>query len=84
MNKLEPIGLDTQLDDVLSGIDTISEPEKEKIAFVKDNIQRVSEINNSKVYNVSMDDESIYYYLRKNSSKRYYYPVKYASIELNN
>lgn len=80
MKTLEPIGLETQIEDTLSGIvRDISDKKKE----IKKNIDKVKKINGKKVYNVTMDGDSLYYNLKpRNDGKLiYYYPVQYANIE---
>ena len=80
MKTLEPIGLETQIEDTLSGIvRDISDKKNE----IKKNIDKVKKINGKKVYNVTMDGDSLYYNLKpRNDGKLiYYYPVQYVNIE---
>ena len=80
MKTLEPIGLETQIEDTLSEIvRDISDKKNE----IKKNIDKVKKINGKKVYNVTMDGDSLYYNLKpRNDGKLiYYYPVQYADIE---
>ena len=44
---------------------------------------KVKKINGKKVYNVTMDGDSLYYNLkpRNDGELIYYYPVQYANIE---
>ena len=80
MKTLEPIGIEKQIEDALSGIvRDISDKKNE----IKKNIDKVKKINGKKVYNVTMDGDSLYYNLKpRNDGKLiYYYPVQYANIE---
>ena len=80
MKTLEPIGIENQIEDTLSGIvRDISDKKNE----IKKNIDKVKKINGKKVYNVTMDGDSLYYNLKpRNDGKSiYYYPVQYANIE---
>ncbi len=80
MKTLEPISLETQIEDTLSAIvRDISDKQNE----IKKNIDKVKKINGKKVYNVTMDGDSLYYNLKpRNDGKLiYYYPVQYANIE---
>jgi hypothetical protein len=80
MKTLEPIGLSTQIEDVLSGIvRDISDKKKE----IKNNIDKVKKINGKKVYNVIIDGDYLRYNLKKRNDGElvYYYPVQYANIE---
>ena len=80
MKTLEPIGLETQIEDTLSGIvRDISDKKKE----IKNNIDKVKKINGKKAYNVTMDGDVLRYNLRRRDDGEllYYYPIQYASIE---
>ena len=79
MKTLEPIGLSTQIEDTLSGIvRDISDKKKE----IKNNIDKIKKINGKKVYNVTIDGDSLYYNLRRRDDGEllYYYPIQYANI----
>jgi len=82
MRTLEPIGIATQLDNVLQG-----QPTAEKLAIqmkiehVTANVDKVVKINEAKVWNVSIDGKYIEYTLTKNGPL-FYYPIQYAKIEL--
>ena len=80
MKTLEPIGIETQIEDTLSGIVRDFSDKKNEI---KKNIDKVKKINGKKVYNVTMDGDSLYYNLkpRNDGELIYYYPVQYANIE---
>lgn len=81
MKTLEPIGIENQIEDTLSGIvRDISDKKNE----LKKNIDKVKKINGKKVYNVTMDGDSLYYNLKRRNDGVliYYYPVQYANIEL--
>ena len=80
MKTLEPIGLSTQIEDVLSGIVRDFSDKKNKI---KKNIDKVKKINGKKAYNVTMDGDVLRYNLRRRDDGEllYYYPLQYASIE---
>jgi hypothetical protein len=80
MKTLEPIGLETQLEDLLNGVvRDISDKKNE----IKRNIDKVKKINGKKVYNVTMDGDYLRYNLkpRNDGELIYYYPVQYANIE---
>ena len=97
MKTLLPIGIISQLEDVLLGC-----PEGQgravasKIEYVRTNIHRVDTINGSKVYNPAVIDNRIWYNLAKtdeqivkmfkltdeNINREYYYPIQYALITL--
>jgi hypothetical protein len=80
MKTLEPIGLSTQIEDVLSGIvRDFSDKKKE----IKNNIDKIKKINGKKAYNVIMDGDYLRYNLKKRNDGElvYYYPVQYANIE---
>ena len=80
MRTLEPIGLENQIEDTLSGIVRDFSDKKNEI---KKNIDKVKKINGKKVYNVIIDGDYLYYNLKpRNDGKLiYYYPVQYANIE---
>lgn len=80
MKTLEPIGIENQIEDTLSGIVRDFSDKKNEI---KKNIDKVKKINGKKVYNVAMDGDYLHYNLRpRNDGKLiYYYPVQYANIE---
>ena len=78
--ELKPIGLSTQIEDVLSGIvRDFSDKKKE----IKKNIDKVKKINGKKAYNVIMDGDYLRYNLkpRNDGELVYYYPVQYSHIE---
>lgn len=80
MKTLEPIGLETQLEDLLNGIvRDISDKKNE----IKRNIDKVKKINGKKVYNVTMEGNYLYYNLKQRNDGEliYYYPIQYANIE---
>jgi len=80
MKTLEPIGIETQIEDTLSGIVRDFSDKKNEI---KKNIDKVKKINGKKVYNVIMDGDYLYYNLkpRNDGELIYYHPVQYANIE---
>ena len=80
MKTLEPIGIEKQIEDALSGIVRDFSDKKNEI---KKNIDKVKKINGKKVYNVIMDGDYLYYNLkpRNDGELIYYYPVQYANIE---
>lgn len=81
METIEPIGIENQIEDTLSGIVRDFSDKKNEI---KKNIDRVKKINGKRAYNVIMDGDYLYYNLkpRNDGELIYYYPVQYANIEL--
>jgi len=81
MNSINP---QNQLTDIL-GI-TIPDNQKtyEKIEQVKANINNITHVNGSKVFNVEVKENDIYYNLKKRTDGKiiYYYPIQYAEIKL--
>ena len=80
MKTLEPIGIESQIEDTLSGIvRDISDKKKE----IKNNIDKIKKINGKSVYNVIIDGDYLRYNLKKRNDGElvYYYPVQYANIE---
>ena len=80
MKNLKPIGIESQIEDTLSGIvRDISDKKNE----IKKNIHKLKKINGKKVYDVIMDGDYLRYNLKpRNDGKLiYYYPVQYASVE---
>lgn len=80
MKTLEPIGIENQIEDTLSGIvRDISDKKNE----IKKNIDKVKKINGKKVYNVAMDGDYLHYNLKQRNDGKliYYYPIQYANIE---
>jgi Zn-dependent membrane protease YugP len=55
-----------------------------KVATTAQNADRVTHVNGSRVYNVTVDTENgeIWYHLCPGSKTRYYYPIQYASITI--
>lgn len=81
---LQPIRTENQIEDCLLGVsDETQDLIKKKITFVKRNVNRITKINNSKVYYSRVEGLNIYYYLKKNGIE-YHYPIQYASIEFKN
>lgn len=39
-------------------------------------------VNGRKCYHAYTDDENIYYFLRRNSQIKYYYPIAFAKVEI--
>lgn len=80
MKTLEPIGIENQIEDALSGIVRDFSDKKNEI---KKNIDRVKKINGNRVYNVIMDGDYLRYNLKpRNDGKLiYYYPLQYANVE---
>jgi len=78
--ELLPIrsGLDEQILDKISGY--ISPELQNKIDFCKKNIDKIIRINGDKIYNPEIIKEDIFYFLRKESKTRYWYPIQYAKI----
>ncbi|MFH2060068.1 MAG: hypothetical protein ABIJ59_14355 [Pseudomonadota bacterium] len=86
VNIGKPIGLKNQILDAVEG--ESEETKKQiavKLAYVKDNIDKIIKINGDRVYDISIDDKGDLYYNRretgKNENQKYYYPIKYANIE---
>lgn len=81
---MKSINPQNQLTDIL-GI-TIPDNQKiyEKIEHVKVNINNVTHVNGSKVFNAEVKENDIYYNLKKRTAGKtiYYYPIQYASIQL--
>ena len=42
----------------------------------------VLSVNGRNVYHAYTDEEYIYYFLRRNSSTKYYYPIAFAKVEI--
>lgn len=80
MKTLEPIGIETQIEDTLNGIVRDFSDKKNEI---KKNIDKVKKINGKRVYNVIMDGDYLRYNLKpRNDGKLiYYYPLQYANVE---
>lgn len=62
---LQPIGIDSQIEDALYGIKH-HQQEEEKIKIVTENIDKIKKINGSNVYDVIIDEDfkNLYYNLR--------------------
>ncbi len=83
MNKtLQSIGGGfAQITSAISGANPFILQLEDKINFVSENLAQIVKVNDSKVYNPSLEGDTLYYYLRAKSKTRYYYPVQYAKIE---
>ena len=81
---LPPIGLDTQIQDAIEG-----ENEETKLAVqdkkekVKNNLNRIVSINNSPVRVCWIKEGNLHYYMANGKGVEYYFPIKYASIEID-
>lgn len=80
MKTLKPIGIENQIEDVLSEVVRDFSDKKNEI---KKNIDKVKKINGKRVYNVIIDKDDLRYNLRRRSDGEllYYYPIQYANIE---
>lgn len=80
MKTLKPIGIENQIEDVLSGVVRDFSDKKNEI---KKNIDKVKKINGKRVYNVIIDGDYLRYNLRARNDGEllYYYPIQYANIE---
>lgn len=91
MKQLQPIGIETQIDNVLFGQSAAEKlAVKEKVSIVASNIDKVHKINGKKVYLPTIHDDNIFYFLEKpptwykvteETKGNYYYPIQYAKIE---
>jgi len=94
MKIANPIGIETQIDNLFTGGPSEEEIKatEEKINMVNREINKVSKINGKPVFMPTVEGQDIYFFLvdpRKfNWFKRdetmkgnYYYPIKYAQIE---
>lgn len=66
MKTLQPIGIETQIENVLFGIpQTETDKVKEKVKFLTDNLDKIEKVNGTKVYDVFIctDFDNIYYNL---------------------
>lgn len=87
MKKSNPIGIDTQLENVLFGESQQEKDEtQDKIDLIKSKVNDIAKINGCKVFNVMVKDDIIKYNLQDNrisDYRKYYYPIKYANIEFS-
>lgn len=74
---LNPIETNQILDAINNTKPDISEKKK----LIDENT--ILKINGSNVYNAYTDAENIYYFLRKNSKTKYYYPIAFAKVEID-
>lgn len=81
MKTLEPIRQAQQIEDNI--FNTVTDP-TEKLKLLQDNINNVVAINDTKVYNVTVIDDNVWYNKRKRTDNKliYYYPIQYAKITL--
>lgn len=89
--KVLPLNIDTQIEDCLFGKSDQAKTDRDnKLWFVASNIKKIFKVNGSKVYDVRLQGEDIYYnlkpmpeYLREydKGTRKYYYPIEYANIE---
>jgi hypothetical protein len=86
--KTAPIGIETQLENILFGISETEKTETEnKIFLVSEHVSEIVKINGKKVFNVIVDGDNLCYDLSKyhraeaDNYRVYYYPIKYADIE---
>ena len=78
---LRPLRLDQQIQDAISGY--VPPELKDKIRTVTDNLERVIEVNGDPVNHVVVDGERIRYNLpNRPGNNRYYYPIQYARIRI--
>ena len=93
MKNLKPIGLENQIEDVLT-----NQPEDqktslfEKIKQTVENINRIKRINGTPVFDPVVEDKYINYNLTETSEeikrlfptseRTHYYPIQYADIEI--
>lgn len=79
MATLEPIRRENQIEDLIFNVETDI---TEKIQQLKENINNVLTVNGSKVYNVTVIDNNVWYNRknRKDGKLVYYYPIQYAEI----
>ena len=80
---LQPIRLDQQIQDAISGY--VPPELKDKVRTVTDNLEKVIEVNGDPVTHVAIEGDEIYYNLpHRPGNHRYYYPIKYAWIRIQN
>lgn len=93
MKTLKPIGIETQIEDLLSGQST--ENKKlllTKIEQVKKNLHKIKKINGTPVFDPVVEDKYINYNLTETSEeikrlfptrgRTHYYPIQYADVEI--
>jgi hypothetical protein len=86
-----PIGIETQIENVLSGSESDSEKKaiEKKVEYARKNISNIKKMNGSKVYDLSIEQDEFdvwkfRYNLKKtgkSTGQKYYYPVQFAEIE---
>ena len=82
MTTAYPINIDQQIIEAIQGeTDETRQAVAQKIQYAKDNLSRITEINGACVKDVSIESDSIYYCFAGRSRTRYYYPIKYTTIE---
>ena len=80
---LQPIRLDQQIQDAISGY--VPPELKDKVRTVTDNLEKVIEVNGDPVTHVAIEGDEIHYNLpHRPGNCRYYYPIKYARIRIQN
>lgn len=79
MTTLEPIRQENQIEDLIFNVETDI---TEKIEQLKENVNNVLTVNGSKVYNVTVIENDVWYNRknRKDGKLVYYYPIQYAEI----
>ena len=83
MKILNPIGSEEQLLDCFFGIPALRRAATDKkIACVSRHNNKVRRINGKKIFKPYVEGGNIYYYLNKSSETKYYYPIQYATIEI--
>lgn len=90
-NVSEPVGIDNQIENVISGEISPEEQRQvnEKAKYAQEHVNEIVKINGANVYDVEITKSStgeyhFNYNLRKTGktgNQKYYYPVQYAKIE---
>ena len=80
---LQPLRSDQQIQDAISGY--VPPELKDKIRTVTDNLEKVIEVNGDPVTHVAVQGDEIHYALPyRPGNHRYYYPIQYARIRIQN
>lgn len=79
METLQSIRQENQIEDLIFNREADI---TDKINQLKENIENIFTINGSKVYNVTIIDNNVWYNRknRKDGKLIYYYPIQYAEI----
>ena len=76
-----PINADQQIIEAIEGETAETrQAGRQKIQYAKDHLSQIARINRARVKDVSIESDEIHYRLAA-GSVRYYYPIKYATIE---